>query len=128
MIRVVASSLLEEKAITLDLAKEVLKDRIQETKKPITFSTIQEFVANEFGISLVELKAKRRSKNVVLPRQVAMYLSRHLTEASLPEIARFFGGRDHTTVLYAYNKIKSTLNKDVNLRQTIEKLIQHLKQ
>ena len=128
LIRIIARSLLEAQPITLDLTKEVLKDCIQQTQKPVNFQKIQECVANEFGISLMELKTKRRSKNIVLPRQIAMYLSRRLTEASLPEIAKFFGGRDHTTVLYAYNKIKSSLEKNNDLQQRISKVIQSLKQ
>ncbi len=128
LIRVVACSLLEEKLITLDLAKEVLRDLIQQVEKPVNFQKIQECVANEFGVSLMELKTKRRSKNIVLPRQVAMYLSRQLTEASLPEIARFFGGRDHTTILYAYNKIKLDLQKNGHLKERVNKVIQNLKQ
>ncbi len=128
LIRVVARSLLEEKQITIDLAREVLRDCIQQAEKPINFQKIQECVANEFGVSLMELKARRRSKNIVLPRQIAMYLSRQLTDASLPEIARFFGGRDHTTVLYAYNKIRLNLEKNDNLKERVNKIIQSLKQ
>jgi len=128
LIRVVACSLLEEKPITLDLAREVLKDCIRQIKKPLHFQTIQECVADEFGVSLVELKTKRRNKNIVLPRQIAMYLSRRLTEASLPEIARFFGGKDHTTVLYAYNKIKSELENNTDLKHRVHKIIQNIKQ
>jgi chromosomal replication initiator protein len=128
LIRVVACSLLEEKPITLGLAREVLKDCIRQVKRPLNFQTIQERVADEFGVSLMELKTKRRNKNIVLPRQIAMYLSRRLTEASLPEIAKFFGGKDHTTVLYAYNKIKAELESNTDLEQRVHKIIQNLKQ
>jgi chromosomal replication initiator protein len=128
LIRIVARSLLEEKPITLDLTKEVLRDCIQQSRKPISFLKIQECVADEFGVSLMELKTKRRTKNIVLPRQIAMYLSRQLTEASLPEIANFFGGRDHTTILYAYNKIRSELKKNSDLKQQLDKIIQNIKQ
>jgi len=128
LIRVVACSLLEEKPISLDLAKEVLRDCIQQVKKPVNFQKIQEYVADEFGISLMELRTKRRSKNIVLPRQIAMYLSRHLTEASLPEIAKFFGGKDHTTILYAYNKIRLDLEKNIDLKHRVDKIVKHLQQ
>jgi chromosomal replication initiator protein len=124
LIRVIACSLLEERLINIDLAREILKDFIQQSQKPVGLGKIQECVANEFGIPLVELKTKRRSKNIVLPRQVAMYLSRQLTEASLLEIANFFGGRDHTTILYAYNKIKLDLERNDNLKHKINKIIQ----
>lgn len=127
LIRVVARSLLEEKLINIDLTKEVLKDCIQQNQKPVNFKKIQECVANEFGITITELTTKRRSKNIVLPRQIAMYLSRQLTDASLPEIAKHFGGKDHTTVLYAYNKIKSCIQNDINLKQRINKITQNIK-
>jgi chromosomal replication initiator protein len=127
LIRVIACSLLEEKPITLELTKEVLKDCIRQTRKPVGFQTIQEHVAREFGVSLAELRSKRRSKHIVLARQVAMYLSRQLTEASLPEIAKFFGGRDHTTILYADNKIRLDLKKSGNLKQRVDRITQSIK-
>ncbi len=124
LIRVIACSLLEERLINIDLTREILKDFIQQSQKPVSLGKIQECVANEFGIPLMELKTKRRSKNIVLPRQVAMYLSRQLTEASLFEIANFFGRRDHTTILYAHNKIKLDLERNNNLKHKINKIIQ----
>jgi chromosomal replication initiator protein len=128
LIRTIAYSLLEEKPITLDLTKEVLKDLLKEPKKLITVDFIQQCVAEEFGVSLVELKTKRRNKNIVLPRQVAMYLSRELTELSLPEIGSFFGGKDHTTVLHSYNKIKEGLNANEKLKNKLNRVIQVIKQ
>ncbi|MCX5714639.1 MAG: chromosomal replication initiator protein DnaA, partial [Candidatus Omnitrophica bacterium] len=106
LIRIIAYSLLEEGPITVDLAKEVLKNLLKEPKKLITVDFIQRCVAEEFGTSLQDFKSKKRNKNIVFPRQIAMYLSRELTELSLPEIGEFFGGKDHTTVLHSYNKIK----------------------
>jgi chromosomal replication initiator protein len=128
LIRTIAYSLLEEKSITLELAKEVLKDLLKETKKTITVDFIQRCVVEEFGLSLHDLKARSRNKNIVLPRQVAMYLSRELTDLSLPEIGNFFGGKDHTTVLHSYNKIKGDLNKSEVLRNRVERVIQIIKQ
>ena len=128
LIRTIAYSLLEEKPITIELTKEVLKDLLKESKKLITTDFIQRCVAEEFGISLHELKTRRRNKNIVLPRQVAMYLSRELTELSLPEIGTFFGGKDHTTVLHSYNKIKRDLNKNETLKEKVERVIQVIKQ
>jgi chromosomal replication initiator protein len=124
LIRTIAYSLLEEEPITLDLTKEVLKDLLREPKKLITVDFIQRCVAEEFGVSLQELKTKRRNKNIVFPRQVAMYLSRELTELSLPEIGEHFGGKDHTTVLHSYNKIKGDLNTNGLLKQRVERVIQ----
>src|SRR3989338_3213861 len=109
LVRTMAYSLMEEEPITLELTKEVLKDLLREPKKLITVDFIQRCVSEEFGRSLQELKTKRRNKTIVLPRQVAMYLSRELTDLSLPEIGEFFGGKDHTTVLHSYNKIKEEL-------------------
>lgn len=128
LIKTIAHSLLEEKSITLESTREVLKDLLKEPRKLITVDFIQRCVAEEFGISLLDFKTKRRNKNIVLPRQVAMYLSRELTDLSLPEIGGFFGGKDHTTVLHSYNKIKIELDKNELLKQKIERLIQVIKQ
>ncbi len=128
LIRTIAYSLLEEKPITLGLTKEVLKDLLKEPKRLITVDFIQRCVAEEFGITLQELKTKRRNKTVVLPRQVAMYLSRELTDFSLPEIGNFFGGKDHTTVLHSFNKIKENLNINELLKERVERIIQIIKQ
>lgn len=128
LIRTIAYALLEEKPITLDLAKDVLKDLLKEPKRLITVDFILRCIAEEFGLSLHDLKTKRRNKNIVLPRQIAMYLSRELTDLSFPEIGGFFGGKDHTTVLYSYRKIKGELKENDSLRNTVEKvikLIQH---
>lgn len=128
LIRTIAYSLLEERSITLDLTREVLRDLLKEPKKLVTVDFIQRCVAEEFGVSLLDLKTRRRNKTIVLPRQVAMYLSRELTDFSLPEIGRFFGGKDHTTVLHSYNKIKDDIDKNDFLKERINKIIQILKQ
>jgi len=128
LIRTIANSLLEEKPITLESTKGVLKDLLKEPQKLITVDFIQRCVAEEFGVVLSELKARRRNKNIVLPRQVAMYLSRELTDLSLPEIGNFFGGKDHTTVLHSYNKIKGGLKTNEGLRDRVERIIQVIKQ
>jgi len=128
LIRIIAYSLLEEKPITLGLTKEVLKDLLKDTKKLITVDFIQRCVAEEFGSSVQDLKTKRRNKNIVLPRQVAMYLSRELTDLSLPEIGDCFGGKDHTTVLHSYNKIKEGINKDEVLKNRLERVIKIITQ
>jgi len=127
LVRTMAYSLMEERPITLDLTKEVLKDLLREPKKLITVDFIQRCVAENFGITLSELKTKKRNKNIVLPRQVAMYLSRELTDLSLPEIGQFFGGKDHTTVLHSYNKIKDGLKENPLLQEKIEGIVQVIK-
>lgn len=128
LIRTIAYSLLEEKPITLDLVKDVLKDLLKEPKKLITVDFIQRCVVEEFNVSLQDLKNRRRNKNIVLPRQIAMYLSRELTELSLPEIGIFFGGKDHTTVLHSYKKIKGEISHNEILKNKIEKVIQIIQQ
>jgi chromosomal replication initiator protein len=124
LVRIIAYALMEEKIITQDLAKEVLKDLLREPKKLITIDFIQRCVVEEFGISLSDMKLKRRNKTIVLPRQIAMYLSRELTDQSFPEIGEYFGGKDHTTVLHSYNKIKEALLMDSDLKARINKIIQ----
>lgn len=128
LVRIIAYALLEEKSITIDLAKEVFKDLLKEPQKLITVDFIQRCVAEDFGITLYDLKTKRRSKTIVLPRQIAMYLSRELTDLSLPEIGNFFGGKDHTTVLHSYNKIKDALDKNEVYKDRVERIIKVITQ
>ncbi len=128
LIRTIAYSLLEEEPISLQLTKEVLKDLLKEPKKLITVDFIQRCVVEEFGISLQDLKTKRRNKQVVFPRQIAMYLSRELTDLSLPEIGELFGGKDHTTVLHSFKKIKEETSSNLELKERLEKIIQVIKQ
>ena len=128
LIRVVAYSLLEEKSISLEMAKLILKDMVKETVKIISVEMIQKEVADYYNISVTELKAKKRNKNILLPRQVAMYLSRQLTKLSLPEIGQAFGGKDHTTVLHSCKKMEQDISDDRDLKSTMEKLTAHLKQ
>jgi chromosomal replication initiator protein len=122
LIRVVACSLLEDRAISLDMAKNVLKDMVKESIKIISVEMIQKQVSEFFSITLVDLKSSRRQRHLVLPRQVAMYLARKLTKHSLPEIGNTFGGKDHTTVMHSCKKIEHDINNDVELRKTVEQL------
>jgi len=128
LVRVIAYSILEERSITLELAKMILKDVVRETSRAVTVESIQKYVADFFRVSMADLKTSRRSKNVVLPRQVAMYLARQLTELSLPEIGAAFGGKDHTTVMHSCKKIEQLLGNDLNLKSIIEKLTITIKQ
>ncbi len=127
LVRVLAYSLLEEKTISLAMAKTILKDMVSETTKIINVDMIQKVVANHFNISLFDLKATRRNKNVVLPRQIAMYLARTLTNLSLPEIGGFFGGKDHTTVLHSCKKIEREIEVDHQLKNILEQLSTEIK-
>ncbi|MFH1046462.1 MAG: chromosomal replication initiator protein DnaA [Candidatus Omnitrophota bacterium] len=121
LVRVAAYSSLTNQKITLDLAYSVLKDMFLEEKK-VSIDSIQKKVAAHFDIRLMDMKAKKRSRAIVYPRQIAMYLARSLTDYSLPEIGEYFGGRDHTTILHAYEKIATQVKKDRNLQETMKKL------
>jgi len=128
LIRVVAYSLLDEKPVSLDMARMILKDMVKQTIKVITLEMVQKQVADFFNISMSDLKAARRNKTILYPRQIAMYLSRILTNFSLPEIGKAFGGKDHTTVLHSFNKISQELSRNEELKNTVDKLINTIKQ
>jgi len=128
LIRVVAYSSLINRDIDAELAAEALKDIIPSSKpKIITIVDIQKVVGEHFGLKLEDFKAKKRNRSVAFPRQIAMYLSRELTEHSLPKIGEEFGGRDHTTVIHANEKITTTLQKDPDLQSTMKDLIEKIK-
>lgn len=122
LVRVIAYSLLDEKKITLEMVKYILKDLLRETARQISIEDVQKVVAEFFKLQVSDLKTKKRIKNIVLPRQIAMFLVRELTSFSLPEIGQAFGGKDHTTVLHAVKKIKADIQKDLALKGTVERL------
>jgi len=128
LIRVVAYSSLTNKEVSVDLASEALKDIVSNKTKQITVDLIQDVVASYFNLRVEDFKSKRRTKNVAFPRQIAMYLARKLTDLSLPRIGDEFGGRDHTTVIHAYEKISNDLAKDEGLRETLNELNKKLNQ
>lgn len=124
LIRVIAFASLTNRQINVDLANEVLKDVISSQKnKKISISLIQKVVADYYQTDLDEMKAKRRTKSVTFPRQIAMYLSRELTDSSLPKIGEEFGGRDHTTVIHACDKIHEMIKEDPHFDRLIKELI-----
>jgi chromosomal replication initiator protein len=128
LIRVVAYSSLINKEINADLAAEALKDIIPSSKpKVITIQDIQRVVGQHFNVKLEDFKAKKRTKSVAFPRQIAMYLSRELTDCSLPKIGEEFGGRDHTTVIHAHEKISKLLQTDIQLQKQIKEIQEKLK-
>ncbi|CDM67199.1 Chromosomal replication initiator protein DnaA [Clostridium bornimense] len=129
LIRIVAFSSLTNKEISVDLALLALRDIIaNRSSKAITIEYIQEMVANYFNVTVEDLKSARRTKSITYPRQIAMYLCRKNTDNSLPKIGEEFGGRDHTTVIHAYEKISDALNKDKDplLKSDIESLSKKL--
>jgi chromosomal replication initiator protein len=94
----------------------------------VTIERIQELVSDRFGLSLDELCSDKRSQNIVYPRQVAMYLSRELTDSSLPKIGKQFGGRDHTTVIHATSKISRMIREDRDVYNLVQELTKRIKQ
>jgi len=123
LIRVVAYAKLIGKEVTVDLVKEVLKDMIIEGEKKITIDLIQKKVSEYFDTKLSDMRAKKRSKAIAYPRQIAMYLARQMTDYSLPEIGEYFGGRDHTTVIHACDKIEKELKTRRGLKESIDRLV-----
>ncbi|MGE4283119.1 MAG: chromosomal replication initiator protein DnaA [Clostridia bacterium] len=125
--RIIAFSALVEQQITLELADEALKDFLSLNNKPITPLLIQEAVGKYFNIKMEDFKSSKRTKNVAFPRQIAMYLSRELTELSLPKIGEEFGGRDHTTVIHAVSKIEDNIKNDSEIKRAISELTKNIK-
>jgi chromosomal replication initiator protein len=126
LIRLVAHSSLIGAEITLPYTQQVLKNFIDSQARKVTIESIQKAVAEQFGLRLVEIKAKNNSRAIVYPRQIAMYLAKHLTEASLPEIGRQFGGKHHTTVLHSVEKIEEARKTDRDLNRLLTKLTEQL--
>jgi chromosomal replication initiator protein len=127
--RVVAFSSLTGRPMSVELAQEVLKDVFPQGEPPeITIERIQEVVSERFGISLQELIGQRRSRSIVYPRHVAMYLCRELTDSSLPKIGDRFGGRDHTTVINATSNITRLIREDRGVYNLVQELTARIKQ
>jgi chromosomal replication initiator protein len=126
LIRLVAHSSLIGAEITLPYAQQVLKNFIDSQARKVTIEAIQKAVAEQFGLRLVEIKAKNNARAIVYPRQIAMYLAKHLTEASLPEIGRQFGGKHHTTVLHSVEKIDKQRVGDKDLNRLLNKMTEQL--
>lgn len=123
LIRVIAYASLTNTPIDVPMVQGVLRDSFREEEGKITIEQIQKCVSDFFGLRVSDLRAKRRSKSVVVPRQVAMYLVRELTHHSLPEIGGFFGGRGHATVLHAVNRTKERVERDMEMRRTVDRLL-----
>lgn len=121
--RVVAQASLTHQPITVDLTEQTLKNLFPGNRmKRITVDVIQGVVAARYNVTVDELRAKKRTAEIVVPRQIAMYLSRELTDASLPQIASLFGKRDHTTVMHACDKISKSKNDNPDLSRTLDEL------
>lgn len=126
--RVIARGYLNGEDINPEMAAEVLKDIMPTNKpRPVTAEFIQEIVGAFYNIRIEDFKAKKRNRAISFPRQIAMYLSRELTDLSLPQIGKAFGGRDHSTVIHAHDKINNELNENGVLQETIKDLIEQIK-
>ena len=119
LIRLVAYASLTGQEISLPLAQEVLKNILDHEEKAVTIEIIQKFVADYYNLKLVELKSRNNSKSVAMPRQVAMYLCKSLTHASLPEIGRSFGGKHHSTGIHSIRKVEDLRKRDADFNSLI---------
>jgi chromosomal replication initiator protein len=126
LIRIGAYASLTATPVSLEMAREVLKDILVERNRELTVDEILKKVSSHFNIKISDIKSAKRLKAVVMPRQIAMYLSRQLTSSSYPEIGERFGGKDHSTIIHAIRKIEKLLEEDFQLRSTIESLKKEL--
>src|SRR6188768_351045 len=124
LIRLIAYASLTGREISLALAQEVLRDVIDLDKRAITIESVQKAVADHYSLKVIELKSKNNSKSVALPRQIAMYLCKNLTAASLPEIGRSFGGKHHSTVIHSIRKIEDLRKTDGDFNTVINNLLE----
>ena len=108
--------------MTLETTQEVLHDIIKAHDRRITIEEIQKKVAEHFSIRITDMSSARRARNVARPRQVAMYLAKQLTQRSLPDIGRRFGGRDHTTVMHAVSRVGELMSRDAGFAEDVELL------
>ena len=122
LVRVQAFATMQNREITTSLAADALKSMIKGLDKEVTIGKIQQDVARYYHITVEDLKGKRRVKAIVTPRQIAMYLARELTDASFPKIGSEFGGKDHTTVLHAHEKITKVIEEDAKMKREIEEI------
>ena len=127
LIRVVAYCTLTGQMVDLKLAKEILRASLKEEEQNISIEKIQRVVAKYFNLQISDLRAKRRTRSIAWPRQIAMYLIRQMTAHSLPEIGEYFGGRDHTTVIHSYQKVHAESEQNMDTRRVLEDIKRLLK-
>jgi chromosomal replication initiator protein len=119
LIRLIAYASLTGREISLELTQEVLKNVLDQDAKAVTIETIQRFVSDYYQLKVVDLKSRNNSKSVAMPRQIAMYLCKSLTNASLPEIGRSFGGKHHSTVIHSLKKVEALRKRDGDFNSLI---------
>ena len=122
--RLIAYASLTGREISLDLTQEILKNVIDQDEKHVTIESIQKFVADYYQLKVADLKSRNNSKSVAMPRQVAMYLCKSLTHASLPEIGRSFGGKHHSTVIHSIKKVEDLRKNDRHFNSLIDGFLQ----
>jgi chromosomal replication initiator protein len=127
LIRLIAYASLQGRPLSLELAQEVLRNVMDHDDRAVTIEQIQKFVADYYQLKLTELKSRNNSKSVAMPRQVAMYLCKALTHASLPEIGRSFGGKHHSTVIHSIKKVEEMRKKDGHFNSLITTLSESIK-
>ncbi len=127
LIRLIAYASLTGNEISLALAQDVLKNILDHDEKAVTIEIVQKHVADFYGLKLAELKSRNNAKSVSMPRQVAMYLCKSLTQASLPEIGRSFGGKHHSTVIHSIRKVELLRKRDRDFNNTINNFIDALR-
>jgi chromosomal replication initiator protein len=127
LIRIAAQSSLTGEEINLETTKKILQDIIHDDERPVTIEAIQKIVCDFYNLKVSDIKAKRRTKDISLPRQVAMYLCKQGTNASLNDIGKIFGGKDHATVIYGCKQVEERRAKDETFNRMIENLLQKIK-
>ncbi|MFW6000929.1 MAG: chromosomal replication initiator protein DnaA [Halanaerobium sp.] len=130
LVKVIAYSSLVDREIDIELAREALKDLVNKKKQEqieVNIERIKKIITDDYNLRMEDMESKKRTQNIAFPRQIAMYLSRELTDFSLPHIGDEFGGRDHTTVIHAHNKIKEKIENENDFSNKIERLTDKIK-
>jgi chromosomal replication initiator protein len=127
LIRLIAYASLTGQEITLALTQEVLKNVLDHDVKAVTIEIIQKFVADYYNLKMADLKSRNNAKSVAMPRQIAMYLCKSLTHASLPEIGRSFGGKHHSTVIHSIRKVEDLRKKESDFNSLIGNFLEGFK-
>jgi chromosomal replication initiator protein len=127
LIRLIAYASLTGRELSVDLAQEVLRNVKDHEEKAITIDHIQKFVSDYYQLKLADLKSRNNSKSIAMPRQVAMYLCKSLTHASLPEIGRSFGGKHHSTVIHSIKKVEALRKTDMQFNTLLNSFLESLR-
>jgi chromosomal replication initiator protein len=127
LVRLIAYASLTGHEISLELAQDVLKNVLDQDEKAVTIESIQKFVSDYYQLKTSELKSRNNSKSIAMPRQIAMYLCKSLTHASLPEIGRSFGGKHHSTVIHSIKKVDDMRKRDGNFNNLIHSFLESIR-